>query len=91
MVWTEGARRVGESECTGARSMPALAMGALVLAAVCLAIPLTPAPQSQMAAAPTTAPLDGVDAGDALAALFAGIAAGSLLFSYENGRARRSG
>ncbi len=75
----------GESEFAGARPIPGLVVTALVIAAICLALPSPPATpaQAQAPARPTTASSGGLDAGDALASLFGGIAAGALLFSYE--------
>lgn len=79
-----------QAEFAGARSLPGLAVAALLVAAFALAIPATSAPPSRAPEAPTTLPADGPDAGDALASLFAGVAAGALLFSYGDGRARRA-
>ncbi len=78
-------------EYSGARPMPRLTVAALVIAAVFLAFPASPAaPPSEAApVTATTVASAGLDGGDALAALFAGVAVGSLAFSHDMRRSRR--
>ena len=77
MVWTTGATRDNA--------------GILGRAAVFLAFPASPAaPPSEAApVTATTVASAGLDGGDALAALFAGVAVGSLAFSHDMRRSRQ--
>ncbi|HKZ58597.1 MAG TPA: hypothetical protein VJ547_01955 [Candidatus Thermoplasmatota archaeon] len=78
-------------EPSGAGPMPPLAVTALVLAAILLTIPVAsaPPPSDPVPVAATTPPPPALDAFDALSALLAGVAAGSLAFSHDLRRSRQ--